>query len=138
MKKINDSKIYLSIIIAPLVIAAFICGASMYSRMIIEPKAEALINSEDSNSMKQGYIMIRKGGLFAGYEHWDMEGDIVRKSIKYFDNKIYNESEMNKDDKRYLNEILYRRESGSDLGIKTSLFLLLVSITGFIAWIRER
>jgi len=138
MKKIDDSKIYLTIFIVPLIIGAIICGISLYSIMLVEPKAKALINSEISKSMKEGYIILREGGLFAKYNHWDSDGDIVRKSLRYFDNKIYNELEMTKDDKRYLNEILKRRESGSKLGVKTSVFLLIVSLTGLIAYIFER
>ena len=138
MKKIDDSKIYLTIFIAPLIIAAIICGISLYSIMIVEPKAKTLIDSEVSKSMKEGYIILRKGELFGKYNHWDTDGDIVRKSIRYFDNKIYNELELTKDDKRYLTEILNRRESGSTLGIKTSLFLLIVSLTGLVAYIFEK
>ena len=138
MKKINDSKIYLTIFIAPLIIAAIIGGISLYSIVVVEPKAKALINSENSDSMKEGYIMLRKGGLFSKHNYWDIDGDIVRKSIRYYDNQIYNNIELTKDDKRYLNEILHRRESGSNLGIKTSIFLLLVSLTGLIAYIIER
>ena len=138
MKKTDDSKIYLTIFIIPFLIAAIIFGISLYSIMVVEPKVKALIESEESKSMKEGYIMLRKGQLFGKYNHWDMDGDIVRKSIRYFDNKIYNELEMGKDDKRYLTEILKRRESGSGLGMKTSLFLLLVSFAGFIAYIFEK
>ena len=138
MKKTDDSKIYLSIIIVPLIAAAILSGISLYSIMVVEPKAKALIDSEESKSMKEGYLILRRAELFGGFNHWDFDGDIVRKSIRYFDEKIYNEAELKKDDKRYLTEILNRRASGSKLGIKTSLFLLLVSFTGFIAYIFER
>ncbi|MCL1864676.1 MAG: hypothetical protein FWF73_02565 [Spirochaetes bacterium] len=138
MTKIDDSKIYIKIIIIPLIIAFIIGAISLYSIMVVEPKAKALIDSLNPKSMKEAYIMLRKGELFSGYTHWDLDGDIVRKSIKYFDNKIYNEVEINKDDKRYLTEILNRREAGSKLGIETSLFLLIVSFAGFIAYIFEK
>ncbi|MCL2154395.1 MAG: hypothetical protein FWH53_01885 [Leptospirales bacterium] len=138
MKKIDDSKIYLTIFIVPLIIAVIISGISLYSIIVVESKARALIDSEVSKSMKEGYIMLRKGGLFGKHNHWDIDGDIVRKSIRYYDNQLYNEAELTKDDKRYLNEILNRRESGSNLGIKTSLFLLIVSITGLAAYIFEK
>jgi len=138
MKKINDSKIYLTIFIAPLILAVIICGISLYSRIIVEPKAKVLIDSENSDSMKEGYIILRKGGLFSKHNYWDIDGDIVRKSIRYYDNQIYNNIELTKDDKRYLNEILKRREAGSNLGIKTSIFLLIVSLTGLVAYIFER
>ena len=138
MKKTDDSKIYLIIFIIPFLIAAVIFGISLYSKMVVEPKAKALIESEESQSMKEGYIVLREGQLFGKYNHWDMDGDIVRKSIRYFDNKIYNGLDMSKDDKRYLTEILKRREAGSGLGMKTSLFLLIVSLTGLAAYIFER
>ena len=138
MKKINDSKIYLTIFIAPLILAVIICGISLYSIVVVEPKAKVLIDSENSDSMKEGYIILRKGGLFSKHNYWDIDGDIVRKSIRYYDNQIYNNIELTKDDKRYLNEILKRREAGSNLGIKTSIFLLIVSLTGLVAYIFER
>ena len=138
MKKIDDSKIYLTIFIIPFLIAAILFGISLYSIMVVEPKAKTLIDSEVSKSMKEGYIMLRKGQLFSKFNHWDLDGDIVRKSIRYFDNKIYNELDMGKDDRRYLTEILKRREAGSNLGIKTSFFLLLVSLAGLVAYTLEK
>jgi len=138
MKRIDDSKIYLTIFIVPLIIAAIICGISLYSVMIVEPKAKALIDSENSVSMKEAYIMLRSPQLFGRYNYWDRDGDIVRNSIRYFDSKIYKELELTKDDKRYLAAVLDRRESGSQLGMKTSVFLLIVSITGLGAYIFER
>ena len=138
MKRADDSKIYLTIIIVPLVIAAILGGISLYSIMIVEPKAKALINSEESKSMKEGYLILRRAELFGGFNHWDFDGDVVRKSIKHFDKEIYKGTELEKNDRRYLNEILARRESGSNLGIKTSLFLLIVSFAGFAAYIFER
>jgi hypothetical protein len=138
MKKIDDSKIYLIIFIIPLIIAAIIAAISLYSIMLVEPKAKVLIDSEDSVSMKEGYIMLRKGGLFGKYNYWDRDGDIVRNSIRYYDNQIYNKLELTKDDKRYITKILNRRESGSKLGVKTSIFLLIVSLTGLGAYIFEK
>ena len=67
MKRIDDSKIYLTIFIVPLIIAAIICGISLYSVMIVEPKAKALIDSENSVSMKEAYIMLRSPQLFGRY-----------------------------------------------------------------------
>ena len=138
MKKIDDSNIYLAVFIAPFVIAAILFGISLHSKMVVEPKAKALIDSEESKSMKESYIMLRNGELFSKFNHWDIDGDIVRKSIKYFDNKIYNGIEMGKEDKRYLTEILKRREAGSNLGMKTALFFLIAALLGFIAYNLEK
>jgi hypothetical protein len=47
------------------VIALFTGGVSLYSKISVEPAAARLISSTDS--MKQGYILLREPQLFAGY-----------------------------------------------------------------------
>ena len=136
MKKINDTKIYLSIIIAPLVIAVLLGSISLYSRLVIEKKAKSLISSE--STMKEGYLLLREPQLFGGYKYWDSDGMAVKNSLRYFDSKIFNGVEMKPDEKIYLQLILNRRISGSELGVKTAIFLLIISFTGFIAYLIER
>lgn len=136
MKKIIDTKIYLSIIIAPLVIAAAIGGISLYSKLIVEPKAKALISSEAT--MKEGYLILREPQIFGGYKYWDSDGMAVKNSLRYFDNKLFNGGAITPDERIYLELVLKRRISGSELGIKSAFFLILVSFTGFIALLIEK
>ncbi|HPS86176.1 MAG TPA: hypothetical protein PLY36_05495 [Spirochaetota bacterium] len=135
MKKINDTKIYLSIIIAPLVIAAAIGGVSLYSKLVVEPKVKTLISSE--TTMKEGYLVLREPQIFGGYKYWDSDGMAVKNSLRYFDKKLFNGGEITSDERIYLELILKRRISGSELGIKSAFFLLIVSLAGFIAYIIE-
>ena len=136
MKKINDTKIYLSIIIAPLIIAVLIGSISLYSTLVVEKKAASLIASE--STMKEGYLLLREPQLFGGYKYWDSDGMAVKNSLRYFDSRIANGGEIKPDEKIYLQLILNRRVSGSELGIKSAVFLLVISLTGFIALIIER
>ncbi len=136
MKKINDTKIYLSIIIAPLIIAMLLGSISLYSKLIVEKKAKSLIASE--STMKEGYLLLREPQLFGGYKYWDSDGMAVKNSLRYFDSRIFNGGDIKPDEKIYLQLILNRRSSGSELGIKTAVFLLIVSFTGFIAYMIER
>lgn len=136
MKKIIDTKIYLSIIIAPLVIAAAIGGISLYSKLIVEPKAKALISSEAT--MKEGYLILREPQIFGGYKYWDSDGMAVKNSLRYFDNKLFNGGAITPDERIYLELVLKRRISGSELGIKSAFFLILVSFTGLIALLIEK
>lgn len=136
MKNINDTKIYLSIIITPIIVALLVGGASLYSRLHIEPKAKALISS--AATMKDGYLLLREPQVFGGYKYWDSDGMAVKNSLRYFDNKIYNNMDIRPDERIYLDLVLKRRESGSLLGLKTALYLLIVSLTGSVAYIFER
>lgn len=135
MEKINDRKLYAAFIIVPLVIALFIGGISLYSRLSVEPTAAKLISSPDT--MKQGYLVLREPQLFAGYRYWDSDGSAVKNTIRYFDFTIYSGGEVKPEEKVYLDLLLERRRAGSTLGIKTSLFLLLISAMGGIAFFME-
>jgi len=136
MKKINDTKIYIFMIIVPLVIAVLLGGISLYSRLVVEPKAKTLISSDAT--MKEGYLILREPQIFGGYKYWDSDGMAVKNSLRYFDNKIFNGGTITTDERVYLELVLKRRISGSELGIKSSFFLLIVSLTGFFAYITER
>jgi len=136
MKKINDTKIYIFMIIVPLVIAVLLGGISLYSRLVVEPKAKTLISSDAT--MKEGYLILREPQIFGGYKYWDSDGMAVKNSLRYFDNKIFNGGAITPDERVYLELVLKRRISGSELGIKSSFFLLIVSLTGFFAYITER
>jgi hypothetical protein len=136
MEKINDTKIYLSMIFAPLVLALIIGGVSLYSKLIVEPKAKSLISSDAT--MKEGYLILREPQIFGGYKYWDTDGMAVKNSLRYFDNKLFNGAEIKPDERIYLELILKRRESGSELGIKSAFFLLVISLTGLAAYLIEK
>jgi len=136
MKKINDTKIYIFMIIVPLVIAVLLGGISLYSRLVVEPEAKTLISSD--TTIKEGYLILREPQIFGGYKYWDSDGMAVKNSLRYFDNKIFNGGAITPDERVYLELVLKRRISGSELGIKSSFFLLIVSLTGFFAYITER
>jgi len=136
MKNINDTKIYIAMIIVPLFLAVILGGISSYSRYVIEPEVKKLISSE--TTMKEGYLLLREPQIFGGYKYWDSDGMSVKNSIRYFDNKLFNGGEIKSDEKIYLELILKRRVSGSELGIKTAFFLLIVSLTAFAAYILEK
>lgn len=136
MKKVNDTKIYIAVIIAPLIIAAAIGGVSLYSRLVVEPKAKTLLSSE--STLKEGYLLLREPQIFGGYKNWDSDGMAVKNSLRYFDSKLLKGAEITSDEKIYLELILKRRESGSELGIKSAIFLLIISIAGLSAYLVEK
>jgi len=136
MEKINDRNIYISIAITTLVLGIFCISISLYSRLVVEPKAEKLISLPET--MKQGYILLREPQLFAGYKYWDSEGLAVENSLRYFDFVIANDGEIKAEERPYLELILNRRRSGSTLGIKTAIFLFIVSSIAFAAFIFEQ
>ena len=136
MKKINDTKIYLSLILIPFMLAVITGGVSLYSRLIVEPEAKKLLASE--TTIKEGYLLLREPQVFAGYKYWDSDGMAVKNTLRYFDNKIFNGSDIKPEERIYLELVLKRRESGSELGLKSSLFLIIISLAGTIAYFIER
>lgn len=128
MEKINDSNLYKAFIIVPLVIALFTGGVSLYSKMSVEPAAAKLISSAET--MKQGYVMLREPQLFAGYRYWDSDGTAVKNTIRYFDFMIYSGGEIKSEEKVYLELLLDRRKGGSMLGLKTAIFMIIISSMG--------
>ncbi len=128
MENINDSNLYKAFIIVPLVIALFTGGVSLYSKLSIEPAAATLISSAET--MKQGYVMLREPQLFAGYRYWDSDGTAVKNTIRYFDFMINSGGEIKAEEKVYLELLLDRRKGGSMLGLKTAVFMLIISSMG--------
>ena len=136
MKNVNDTKVYLTVIIAPLLLAAFVGGVSLYSKFAVEAKVKTLLASPAT--VREGYLLLREPQLFGGYKNWDSDGMAVKNSLRYFDNKLFNGGDITADEKVYIELVLKRRESGSELGIKSAFFLLLVSLTGFVAYLVEK
>jgi hypothetical protein len=136
MKKINDKKIYLSMMFIPLLLAVFLGGVSLYSRLIVEPRVKKLLASE--STFKEAYLLLREPQVFAGYKYWDSDGMAVKNTLRYFDNKLFNGYDIKPDELIYLELVFKRRVSGSELGIKSSLFFLIISFAGSVAYIIER
>lgn len=136
MKKFNDSKIYLIIISVSITVAVILGGVSLYSKISVEPKVKALLATD--STIKEGYLLLREPQIFGGYSYWDSDGMGVKNSIRYFDGKLFRGENIVPEEKIYLELILKRRESGSSLGLKSALFMLLVSLTGCAAYIIER
>ena len=136
MEKINDSRLYMIMIIVPLVIALFTGGISLYSKIVVEPEALKLISSP--GTIKQGYILLREPQLFAGYRYWDSDGSAVKNTIRYFDFTIYNGGEIKPEEKVYVELLLKRREAGSMLGLKTALFAIIISLMSAAALFIEK
>lgn len=136
MEKINDSRLYMIMIIVPLVIALFTGGVSLYSKISVEPEALKLISSP--GTIKQGYILLREPQLFAGYRYWDSDGSAVKNTIRYFDFTIYNGGEIKPEEKVYVELLLKRREAGSMLGLKTALFAIIISLMSAAALFIEK
>ncbi len=136
MKKINDTKIYLSLIITTFIIAAALGGVSSYSKFSVEPKVKTLLSSD--STLKEAYLLLREPQIFGGYKYWDSDGMAVKNSLRYFDSKLFKGGEITSDEKIYLELVLKRRESGSELGFKTAGFLLIISFIGCIAYLIEK
>ncbi len=134
MKRINDSKLYFYFAIIAIVLALITGGISGYSRFFVEKNVTALLSDEKNfeKNFKEAYIVLRNPQLFALYEHFDAQGEIIKRTLSYFDNKVYRKEAMKAEDRKYLDLLLDRRMRGSKLGFNSMFFLLILSS---IAWI---
>lgn len=133
--KFNDKKIYIAFIITPLVIALIIGAISLYSIYVKEPRITRLLASPDT--LKEAFIELREPQLFAGYRNWDREGTAVLNTIRFFDNRVYFGAGIRPEEKPYVELLLKRRHAGAMLGVKTSVFLLIISLCGAAALLIE-
>lgn len=129
--KINDKNILIAFIITPLAVALILAAISAYSLFSVEPRVEKLLSSPDT--LKEAYTQLREPQLFAGYKNWDREGNGVFNTIRFFDNRVFYGAGIRPEEKPYLELLLERRHAGAMLGIKTAVFLFLVSFMGAIA-----
>lgn len=140
MKKINDSKIYLTLALVTLAVGIVLGAVSFYSILVVEPKVERLLadrSAIDANH-KQAYLLLRDPQVFAGYGYFDAEGISIRNSLAFFDKRIYSGEEIDATRTAYLDLLLDRRKKGSVLGRNTMVFFLLLSLVFFALAYQER
>jgi len=129
--KINDKKILIAFIVTTLAAALLIAAVSAWSLFRVEPGVVKLLSSPET--LKDAYLELREPQLFAGYKNWDREGSGVLNTIRFFDNRLFYGAGIRAEEKPYLELLLERRHAGAMLGVKTALFLLLVSTMGTVA-----
>ena len=140
MKKTIDSKLYLWFTIVCLGVCIILAGVSLYSVIFVESEVKQLFAAETDQSINynEAYIKLRSPQIFAGYEFFDIEDSDIKKILNYFDSKISSDESIEGADVEYLYILIERRMSGSRLGIKTSVFFLILSISGLLALLYER
>jgi hypothetical protein len=136
--KFDDSKIYFYFSIAVLVAGIIFGLPGIYSKVVTEPAIEKLLTQDDSQKLKQAYIMLRSPHIFAGYDRYDEAGAGIEYILKEFDNRIAQQKEFTSSDAMYLELLLLRRQQGSDLSIKTMIYFILLSLLGFTALAIEK
>ena len=139
MKKIIDSKLYLGFAIVCLAISAILASVSLYSILFVEKEVKQLLAAEaDQVNYGKAYLKLRNPQIFAGYEFFDIEDSVIKKILSYFDSKIASNEAIDEQDSEYLFVLLDRRMLGSSLGIKTSIFVLILSVLSFLAFFYEK
>jgi hypothetical protein len=147
MKKIIDSKLYLWFTIACFGIFVTLACVSLYSVIFVEKEVKQLLGTkveqetDQSINYTKAYMKLRSPQIFAGYDFFDAEDSDIKKILSYFDSKISsneNGNTIDADDVEYLYVLLDRRMYGSSLGIKTSLFFLITSLFGLLAFLYEK
>jgi hypothetical protein len=140
MKKVNDSVLYISAGIVTAVIAVIFLSVSLYSRLVVEKDIISLLSAKENTASNyaQAYIKLRDPNVFAKYEHFDREAASVKRVIEYFDKKILSGEEVTPPEARYMLVLFDRRARGSDLGIKTSIFVFILSLMSWSAFAVER
>ncbi len=140
MKKFNDTRLYFYGGIVLAVITVFIAIVTAHSALIVEPKVEKLLSSTENidGNYKQAYLILRSPHLFAGYDHFDLEGIPVKNSLVFFDKLIYTGGEIDQAAKRYLEILLERRKLGTRLGTNSTAFFLLLTIITWGSYFYEK
>jgi hypothetical protein len=154
--KINDKKLYLWFVIVTFVVGAIIGSISMYSIMVVEPKAKALleeglnINAAEtatdeeknqatisaSEKITKAYVMLRSPQLFARYENFDLTSQRITIIISKIDQAVASGATLVKGYVPYIELLLDRRKEGSRLGFNTMVFFFVISAIGggFLLW----
>ena len=131
--KINDIRLYLYFSIITLVIGLVLGAVSYYSILVVEPRAQNLINSQGNvnQNFRIAYGILRNPQLFARFEHFDRDARWIRDVvIPYMDERVYQSRTFSPDDRAYLEALLKRRQEGSNLGRNSMVFFLLLSLLG--------
>ena len=140
MKKITDSKLYLGFTIVCISISVILASVSLYSILFVEKEVKQLLlaETEQSENFGKAYLKLRTPQIFAGYDFFDFDDAVIKKILSYFDSKTASNELIDEQDAEYLYVLLDRRMLGSSLGIKTSVFFLILSVLGLIAFLYEK
>ena len=111
-----------------------------YSAFLVEPEIKLLMSSEDNidENYKKAFVMLKNPQIFARYENYDQEGMRIKTIIRVYDEKIEKNVLFDKNDKRYLELLLERREMGALLTRNTMIFFFLLTVLGLIFYVYER
>jgi hypothetical protein len=139
MKKIDDSKLYFYFIIITFAIGILLGFIFSYSAFLVEPEIKLLMSSEDNidENYKKAFVMLKNPQIFARYENYDQEGMRIKTIIRVYDEKIEKNVLFDKNDKRYLELLLERREMGALLTRNTMIFFFLLTVLGLIFYVYE-
>ncbi len=140
MKRINDSRLYFWFASSALALGLITGAISSYSYFFVEPEVRELLNKDRDyhKNYSAAYVILRDPQIFALYEHFDAEGAAVKNSLRYFDSRISSGAEFDRQDKKYLEVLMDRREKGSLLGMKSMFFLFIISLLGWAAFAFEK
>jgi hypothetical protein len=140
MKNFNDKRIYFIFACVTLVCAMILAMVSGYSRLFVEPEIEKLLSAGENieQNYARAYVKLREPQIFGGYDRYDREGARVMNSLKYFDEKMISGKAFVKDDLKYLKLLENRRIKGSQLGLKTVIYCMVLSCIGWIMVLIER
>jgi len=140
MKKIIDTKLYLGFAIVALSLSVVLACVSLYSIVFVEKEVKQLLMSDpdESENFAKAYLKLRSPQIFAGYDFFDFDDSVIKKILSYFDSKISANESIDAQDAEYLYALLDRRMLGSSLGMKTSVFLLILSLLGSLAFLYEK
>jgi hypothetical protein len=139
MKKFDDRKLYFYFALITLIIAIILALISYYSILFVEPEIEGLLSAREnvSESYREAYAKLRDPQIFARYEHFDRAAFPIKNIMDDFNRRIKGGEAFTPDDKIYLEVLLERRIRGSELGRNTTVFLLLLSLLGWIFYLYE-
>lgn len=139
MKKINDSKLYFYFIIITFAIGILLGLVFSYSAFLVEPEIRNFLSSEDNinENYRKAFIELKNPQIFARYENFDQTGMRIKIIIQVYNEKIEKNILFDKNDKRYLELLLERREMGALLTRNTMIFFFLLSVLGLIFYVYE-
>ncbi len=152
MIRTRERKIYVYIFAVSLLLA-FVFGAiSLYSRVIVEVKADkiitgtvkilekyetAAVNEADlkiiNENYKAAYLLVRKPQFFASYKNFDDQAFAIKKIIQQYDQIVANNGSFEADSFIYINYLLNRRKAGSYLGLYTAVVFFGIAVISGLA-----
>ncbi len=139
MKKFDDRKLYFYFALITLILAIILALISYYSILLVEPEIERLLSVKENinESYQQAYSRLRDPQIFARYENFDRTSFPIRNILEDFDSRVESGESFTPDDRIYLEVLLEGRMQGSKLGRHTVIFLLLLSLLGWVLYLYE-